>query len=463
MSETVLAGPTLPDPATRARLQRGWYVYDWANSAYATTVIAVFLGPYLTAVARNAACGQVVTDSSPCPVPDPRLQILGLSVAPGAYYSYLLALSILAQVVVLPLVGALADRTDRKRALLGACAYPGALAVMGMYFIGDDRYLLGGLLYLVAQASFGAAMVVYNSFLPEIATADERDRVSARGWALGYLGGGLLLLANLVLYGARDSLGLSTGEAVRISLLSAGLWWALFTLVPLRRLTARTPRPVHARPGRGGALRQLASTLGDLYRHPRTLLFLAAYLVYNDGIQSVIALASIYGVEELGFETSTMITAILLVQFVAFVGALLLGRAATRFGAKQVVLACLLLWTGVLVAGYLLQRQSTPQFFALAAGIGFVLGGSQALSRSLYAQMVPQGKEAEYFSLYEITERGTSWLGALVFGLVFSVTGSYRHALLSLIAFFLVGFVLLARVDVRRAIVEAGNPQPARV
>ncbi|MDP9397845.1 MAG: MFS transporter [Actinomycetota bacterium] len=462
MSGALLTEPALPDPATRRRLQRGWYVYDWANSAYATTVIAVFLGPYLTAVARNAACGRVVSDTSPCPQPDPRLELLGLSIAPGAYYSYLLALSIVAQLVVLPLVGALADRSEHKRGLLGACAYPGAVAVMGMYAIGDDRYLLGGLLYLVAQASFGAAMVVYNSFLPQIASPDERDRVSARGWGLGYLGGGLLLLANLVLYGARGSLGLSTGEAVRISLLSAGLWWALFTLVPLRLLPARSSRQADLH-SPGGGRRQLAATLRGLRRYPRTLLFLAAYLLYNDGIQSVIALASLYGVEELGFETGTMITAILLVQFVAFAGALVLGRAARWFGARQVVLACLLLWTGVLIGAYVLQQQSTPQFFALAAGIGFVLGGSQALSRSLYTQLIPPGREAEYFSLYEITERGTSWLGALVFGLVFSATGSYRQAIVSLIVFFLAGFVLLALVDVRRAIDDAGNPQPARV
>ncbi|MDQ3942165.1 MAG: MFS transporter, partial [Actinomycetota bacterium] len=188
-----------------------------------------------------------------------------------------------------------------------------------------------------------------------------------------------------------------------------------------------------------------------------------AYLFYNDGIQSVILLSAVYGVSELEFEQSTIIVAILMVQFVAFAGALALGRLARAFGAKRVVLGSLVLWTLVVAAAYSLEEGATAQFFALAAFIGFVLGGSQALSRSLYSQMIPRGKEAEYFSLYEISERGTSWLGAVTFGTVNQLTGSYRAAILSLVVFFVVGFALLAAVNVRRAIAEAGNPPPERV
>ena len=463
--------------ARRRRARHGWYVYDWANSAYATTVVAVFLGPYLTSVAYNAACGRPVSPAAPCPVADARVTVLGLEVLPGAYFSFLLAFSLALQVLVLPVVGALADRTPRPHRLLGACAFLGSVATAGLYLVGEDRYLLGGGLYLLAQASFGASLVVYNAFLPRLAGPDERDRVSARGWALGYLGGGLLLLANLVFFSLRDRLGVSTGQAVRISLLSAGLWWALFTLVSLRGLAGAPAlgRPGDpgvgpvAEPGSGGVgalaggFRQLRATLAGARRHPRTLLFLGAYLVYNDGIQSVINLASVYGGEELGFPQETLISAILLVQFVAFLGALLLGAAAARFGAKRVVLASLLLWTLVLAAAYLLPARATVAFFALSAGIGMVLGGTQALSRSLFAQLVPAGREAEYFSLYEVSERGTSWLGALLFGLVYSATGSYRQAIVSLLVFFVLGFVLLAPLDVRRGIADVGNRQPARI
>jgi MFS transporter, UMF1 family len=321
------------------------------------------------------------------------------------------------------------------------------------------------LLFLVANLAFGTSVVIYNAFLPEIAEPDERDRASSRGWALGYLGGGLLLGANLVLFGVHESLGVSEGHAVRISLLSAGAWWALFALVPLavlrnRRLPYQNEQDATVLTA---GFHQLLHTVRAARAYPQTLLFLAAYLLYNDGIQSVIALAATYGSVELELEQSTLISAILMVQFVAFFGALLLGALARFFGAKRVVLASLILWTGVVAVGYFLQAGSAWQFYLLAALIGIVLGGSQALSRSLFSHMIPTGQEAAYFSLYEISERGTSWLGPLVFGLMLQLTGSYRSALLSLVAFFVAGFALLAVVNVRRAIVESGNPLPERV
>ncbi len=450
------------DPAVRRREQGGWYWYDWANSAYATTIGAVFLGPYLTSIAKNAACGTTVTDDNPCAIDDPRLDVLGLSVDPGSYFSYALTLSIVVQVLVLPVTGAIADRSAYKKQMLAGFAFLGSFATMCMYFVQGDRYLLGGLLFLIANVGFGASLVVYNAFLPQIAAPDERDKVSSRGWAMGYLGGGLLLLANLVLFNSREALRLDTANAVRISFLSAGIWWALFTLIPLARLRRHPPPPEHLVEGPVlvAGFRQLRHTLREARNYPQTLAFLVAYLVYNDGIQSVISLASVYGVEELDLKQQTMISAILLVQFVAFGGALLLGAFARRFGSKRVILGSLVMWTATVSLAYFLQAGKASQFYVLAALIGLVLGGSQALSRSLFAQMIPRGKEAEYFGLYEISERGTSWLGALTFGLVFQLTGSYRYAIFSLVAFFVAGFLLLSRVDVRRAIRDAGNEQP---
>lgn len=437
----------------RRREQRGWYFYDWANSAFPTTVVAVFLGPYLTALTENAAGASGF------------VYLLGIPVRAGSFFPYVLSLSVLLQVLLLPIIGAVADRTQRKKQLLALFAYIGAVATMGLYLAQGSAYLLGGLLFLVANLAFGASVVVYNAFLPEIAEPEERDRVSSRGWALGYLGGGMLLAANLALFTAHESLGLSEGHAVRISLLSAGAWWALFALIPLKTLQSR--RPAH--PSEQGvtvvsaSFRQLFSTLRAARAYPQTLLFLAAYLLYNDGIQTVIALAATYGAEELELEQSTLISAILMVQFVAFLGALLLGAFARLFGAKRVVLASLVLWTAVVGVGYFLEARAALQFYLLAAFIGIVLGGTQALSRSLFSHMIPLGQEAEYFSLYEISERGTSWLGTLIFGLTLQLTGSYRSALVSLVVFFVAGFALLAVVNVRRAIVEAGNSPPERV
>jgi UMF1 family MFS transporter len=296
--------------------------------------------------------------------------------------------------------------------------------------------------------------------LVDIAEPDERDRVSSRGWAFGYLGGGLLLALN---FGLLTVMSDDTELAVRISLLSAGLWWAVFTIIPVRGLRARPPVNTVVEPGGSlwqASFGQLWSTLKDLRRYPVTLTFLLAYLFYNDGIQTVIYAASVYGEKELGFEKSTVLLAFLVVQFVGIAGALWFGRVARRRGAYRVILVGLLVWLGVVVAGWLVPEGNLPSFLLLAVCIGIVLGGTQALSRSFYSQLIPRGREAEYFSLYQACERGTSWVGTLLFALVHQFTDSYRPALLALMVLFVLGFLLLARVDPRRGIAEAGNPVP---
>ena len=206
--------------------------------------------------------------------------------------------------------------------------------------------------------------------------------------------------------------------------------------------------------------RQLGHTIRGLKAYPLSLFFLIAYLVYNDGIQTVITLASVYGTEELHLADEVLVPTILMVQFLAFFGALGMGRLATRIGAWKTVLISLVLWTGVLGAAYVLPAGRAVPFIALGGVIGLVLGGSQALSRSLFSQLIPRGKEAEYFGLYEISDKGTSWLGPLLFGLAYSATQSYRVAIISLIAFFVIGFVALLAVPMRRAIEAAGNTPP---
>lgn len=441
-------------PTDDRREQIGWYFYDWANSAFSTTVVTVFLGPYLTSVTRAAANANGL------------VYPLGIPVAVGSFFPYMVSLSVLLQVVFLPILGAIADYSHRKKQFLGIFAYIGAVATMGMYFLQGDNYLLGGALFLIANLAFGASIVFYNAFLPDIASPGTRDAVSSRGWALGYLGGGLLLVANLVLFNGRDALGLSSNDAVRISLASAGIWWAIFTIIPLLRLKRREPIK-RMPPGEHTwsiGFKQLAETFRNARHYPQTLLFLLAYLLYNDGIQTVISLSSQFGAEELKLDQSVLITAILVVQFVAFAGALAFGYIARGVGAKRAILGSLVIWTGTVIAAYALVQPNSPaQFYVLGAIIAVVLGGSQALSRSLFSQMIPPGKESEYFSLYEVSERGTSWLGPLVFGLALQFTSSYRIAILLLIIFFIAGMALLWRVDVRRAIRESGNVPPAKV
>ena len=345
---------------------------------------------------------------------------------------------------------------------MGLFAYIGAFATLGLYFLNGTNYLYGGLLFLVANLSFGAAMVCYNAFLPDIAEPNERDKVSSVGWALGYLGGGLLLALNLVFFSLRESLGVSTSDAVRISLASAGLWWAIFTVIPL--LTLRNRQPRRDLPGGERYLtigfKQLGHTLRRLPQYPQTLLFLVAYLLYNDGIQTVISLSSQFGSEELGMTAAELPQLFLMVQFVAFFGALAFGMLAKRIGAKRSIIISLVIWSGVVLYAYSPLLETGRQFFAVGAVIALVLGGSQALSRSLFSLMIPKGQETEYFSLYEISERGTSWLGPLLFGLAIQVTDSYRLAVLSVGVFFIAGLIMLPLVNVRKAIAEAGNEAP---
>ncbi|HEV7826592.1 MAG TPA: MFS transporter [Mycobacteriales bacterium] len=437
----------------------GWYFYDFASSTFSSTVVTVFLGPYLTAIARRAAgCTGAAEDCTAL------LHPLGIPVSPGSFFPYVVSLSVLLSVLVMPVIGAIADRSAHKREILAATAYVGVAATVGMLFLTGDRYLLGGVLFVVANVAFGASMVVYYSFLPQLAGPDERDAVSSTGWAVGYLGGGLLLLFNVIAVFVGEQRGWSTAEVARWSIVSAGVWWAAFTTIPL--LTLRNRPPLDGVPAGSplvAGFRQLWRTLREVRAYPLTLAFLGAFLVYNDGIQTVIALASVYGTEELRLPQSVLVPTILVVQFLAFGGALLLGALAKRIGAKRTILLSLALWTGVLVAAYLLPAGRAVPFVLLGAAIGLVMGGSQALSRSLFSQLIPPGKEAEYFSLYMISDRGTSWIGPLIFGIVFQATHSYRAAIFSLVGFFVLGFVLLAAVPVRRAIVEAGNTPPLTV
>lgn len=437
------------------REQVGWYIYDWANSAFYTTVVTVFLGPYLTGIARAAAesLGEGNTFVYP----------LGIKVFYGSFFPYVVALSVGLQMVFLPILGAIADYSHRKKQMLALFAYIGSFATAGLYFLQGTNYLLGGGLFVLANLSYGASIVFYNSFLPDIASAEDRDRVSSVGWAVGYLGGGLLLALNLYLFSKAESFGLTPGQAVRISLASSGAWWAVFTLIPLSTLKNRLPvkEPPPGQHYIATGFNQLVHTIRTARRYPQTLLFLIAYLLYNDAIQAVIALASVFGAEELKLEQSTLVQVILMVQFAAFFGALLFNWVAKATGSKRAIMVSLVIWTGVLVYAYALL-QTTLQFFILGAVIAIVLGGSQALSRSVYSLMIPKGQEAEYFSLYEVSDKGTSWLAPLMFGLALQFTGSYRAAILSLVVFFVAGLTLLAKVNVRKAAIEAGNEAPAK-
>jgi UMF1 family MFS transporter len=446
-------------PLWRSREQRAWNWYDWANSAYYTTVLSVLFAPFMITVAgRAAGCGHSADDTC-----GKTVDVIGLHVAAGSLPFYLTSFATITSAFLLPVVGALVDRSSRKRVHMAAFAWSGSFFAALLFFLHGDHWQLAAFAIVISSVLGGCSLVGYYAILVDISTEDERDRVSSRGWAWGYLGGGLLLALNLVMVLAHGAIGLDKELAVRLSLLSAALWWAGFTLIPFLRLR---DRPAHdPAPGAGGLLSrsfgQLFTTLRQMRHFPMTLTFLVAFLFYNDGIQTVIGVASTYGSKQLGFGQSVLIATILLIQFVAFGGALLFGRLAARFGSYRSILWGTYAWMVIVVLAMFLPAQNVALFLAVGVAIGIVLGGTQALSRSFFSLLIPRGREGEYFALYNACERGTSWFGTFLFGIVFQVSGSYRPAIVALIVFFVLGAFFLLRLDPERGIREAGNRAPS--
>lgn len=444
----------------RVRQQKAWNWYDWANSAFYTTVLSVMFAPYMITVAGKAA-GCVDADET-C---KRTVEVLGLHLAAGSLPSYLTSFATISSALVLPVVGAFVDRSSHKKRHMAGYAWAGAACGSLLFFLEGDNWQLAAVAVVAASILAGCSLVSYYAILVDISTEDERDRVSSRGWAWGYLGGGVLLALNLVLFLGHDAFGLSKSMSVRVSLLSAALWWAAFTVIPFLRLR---DYPAHDVPVETGSVwqrsfGQLWDTLKDLRNYPMTLTFLLAYLFYNDGIQTVIYAASTYGEKQLEFGTSVLIGTILLIQFVAFGGALLFGRLAEKHGAYRLILWGTFGWMGIVLVALVLPARNVALFLAVAVAIGLVMGGTQALSRSFFSLLIPRGREGEYFALYGAAERGTSWFGTLLFGVTFQVTGSYRPAILALIVFFVLGAFFLLRLDAERGIREAGNQVPRSV
>jgi UMF1 family MFS transporter len=435
----------------------GWKMYDWANSAFSTTIVGALYGPYLTEITQRAVGENGVVVS---------LGPMG-AITAKSFYPTCVSIAVFLQIFLLPTLGGIADYSNLKKKMMGIFCYIAVAATCLMFFVMGRLYWLGGLLFIIGNLGFGASVVFYNGFLNDITTEDQRDKASSRGFAYGYLGGGLLLALNFLLVKSAPRLGLDPLMAVRLSLLSAGLWWGGFALVTFATLKTRAAEKSLPR-GKTYltvGFSELGRTFRELARLRFTLKYLIGYLLFNDGIQTVITMASVFMAQELfiarGLKTdqSFLLAIYLMVQFVAIFGALLFERIAYAIGTKKAILVSLFLWIGVVIYVYGFF-QTLRDAWIMGAVIAIILGGSQALSRSLFSRMIPRGREASFFGIYEVSERGTSWLGPLTFGAVVAATNSYRQAMLSLVIFFVAGTIILYLTDTDKAIHEAGNLLP---
>jgi MFS transporter, UMF1 family len=402
-------------------------MYDWAVSSVQTTImVAVFPVYYITVAGADLPEGQAT-------------QMVAMANSA--------AMALIA--VMSPILGALADYTASRKRFLGMFMGLGVAAIASMFFVGRGDVWLGFILFVLALVGASGSMVFYESLLPHIAGEEEIDQVSTAGYALGYMGGGTLLAFNLAWIMRPDLFGIPAGTfPVRLALISVALWWLVFS-IPLFRRVAEPPRRLEPDEGSRDnavlvAFTRLRETLTELRGYKQAFLMLLAFLIYNDGIQTIIKMATAYGTE-IGIGQNSLIAAILIVQFAGIPFTFLFGFLAGRLGAKRSIFVGLTFYTGISILGYFMQNAT--HFFMLAGMVGMVQGGTQALSRSLFASMVPKHKSGEFFGFFSIFEKFAGIFGPLIFFLAIMLTGSSRGAILSVIGFFVVGGAILLFVD----------------
>ena len=414
-------------------------MYDWANSAFQTTIITAVFPLFFSDVAAAGLAPAVAT----------------------ARFAWATTIAVAVIAVLGPVLGAIADYRGARKTMLGAFMAIGVVATALMATIDRGEWQYAAALFMVSNIAIAATLVFYDSLLPHIASPDEIDRVSTSGYAIGYIGGGVLLAINLAWILSPATFGLPDAiAAIKLSFVSVALWWCIFS-IPLFRRVPEPPRVLEAGELANEnavrvALVRVRETFGELRGYRNAFLMLVAFLLYNDGIQTIIKMASIYGAE-IGIDRNAQIAAFILVQFVGVPCSFLFGMLADRIGARTAVFISLAVYTGISVLGYFMT--TATQFFALAFLVGTVQGGSQALSRSLFARMIPRHKSSEYFGFFSVFEKFAGIFGPAVFAAAVTMTGSSRPAVLSVIAFFIAGAIVLARVDVAAGQREATRNQ----
>lgn len=413
------------------RAVRSWVMYDWANSAFATTIMAAVLPVYYAQVAGATLGGNLAT----------------------VYWAYTTSISLLVAAILSPILGAIADFRGSKKRFLMIFMIIGVAGTALLYFVKTGDWLIASLFFVLGELGFAGSLVFYDSLLPHITTPDNIDQVSSRGYAMGYLGGGILLAINLVMimFAPKEMTGIMT----RLSFLSVAVWWLVFSIPVLRNVPEPPNRVLAGEKGVNAvkvSFKRLAKTFREIRNYRDLFIFLIAFWFYNDGIGTIIKMATIYGAE-IGLGQTTLIGTLLMVQFVAIPFAFLFGWLAKKIGTKKSIYLSLLVYTGISIMGYFLSKEW--QFWALGFAVATVQGGSQALSRGLFGRLVPKSKSAEFFGFFSVSEKFAGIMGPFVFGIVGQLMGNSRLAIVSLIIFFIIGAALLSQVDEEKGVLAA--------
>ncbi|QIP14788.1 MFS transporter [Spirosoma aureum] len=415
------------------RILTAWTIYDWANSVHSLVIVSSIFPVYFSATALNETGG-------------PMIDFLGLSIKNSVLFSYTVSAAFLFTALLSPVCSAIADYSGQKKTFMKFFCYTGAISCSLLYFFTQETTTLAVICFWLSLIGWSGSIVFYNSYLPDIATEDQFDRVSARGFSMGYIGSVALMILNLLVILKRDWFGnISEGMASRIAFLTVGLWWIGFAQIPFSRLPDGTRKVKKAGNYILNGFKELRHVWAELQDRPLAKRFLISFFVYNMGVQTVMYVATIFGSDELKLPGQSLIITILLIQLVAIPGAYGFSRLSERLGNTYALMTAVVIWIAICACAYFVQTES--QFFALAAVVGLVMGGIQSLSRSTYSKLIPASNDtASYFSFYDVTEKLSIVFGTLVYGLIEQVTGSMRNSVLALLVLFVIGFVLLMRI-----------------
>lgn len=421
------------------RILTAWTMYDWANSVHALVIVSSIFPVYFSATALNESGG-------------PMIEFLGMTVRNSVLFSYTISAAFLFTALLSPICSAIADYSGQKKAFMKAFCYTGAISCSLLFFFTKETTTFAVICFWVSLIGWSGSIVFYNAYLPDIATEDQYDRVSARGFSMGFLGSVLLMSVNLLVILKRDWFGnISEALASRIAFLTVGLWWIGFAQIPFSRLPSVAPpdSTKKAAVSKGNYLlngfSELRTVWAELQKQPLTKRFLMAFFVYSMAVQTVMYVATLFGTIELKLPDQSLIITVLVIQLVAIPGAYGFSWLSGQFGNTHALMMAVVIWIGVCIGAYLVQTEA--QFFALAGVVGLVMGGIQSLSRSTYAKLIPNTTDTtSYFSFYDVTEKLSIMLGTLVYGLIDQLTGSMRNSVLALLVLFVIGFVLLWRI-----------------